>query len=90
MSFQATGAGYAQMLSVEEGAYSGAFTETDTCAGIATIAQTGTSGIVYIYTATAVAAGTCNAKFSDAAQQSQTIGVTVTTTAYTVQSRGKK
>jgi hypothetical protein len=82
-----TGAANAQGISVKETGYTGSFSETDTCSGIATVTTASASGPSASYTTTGVAVGSCSATFKDASHQSQTAAITVTTTNYTVQGR---
>jgi hypothetical protein len=68
---------------VTEAGYAGAFSETDSCAGIATVATASPT-----FTVTPVAAGTCSIKISDTAQHFVAVPVTVTTSGLVVQKKG--
>lgn len=80
-----TGSSSQQAIAVQEAGYTGTFSESDTCSGIATIASASTSGSIALYTATGVAAGSCNATFSDNTGQKQTIAISVTTVGFGIQ-----
>ena len=75
-----TGPTSATIVAVQEPGYSGAFTESDTCSGIATITPPSNSnGPSSTFTAEGVAAGTCSASFSDTLGQKASASVVVTT-----------
>ncbi|HEX8807150.1 MAG TPA: hypothetical protein VF741_09375 [Candidatus Aquilonibacter sp.] len=80
VSFTATG--QSQNVGVSETGYSGSFAETDTCSGIATIASASGG-----FSVTAGNAGTCFATIADANGNNAKLGVTVTTTSFSVSSR---
>ncbi len=82
-----TGAANAQTLLVQETGYNGNFTESDTCAGIATLAPSGGPGPSLSETVTGVAAGQCIATFSDSFSQTKHASISVTTGGFTIQSR---
>ena len=77
LSFTATGAGYAQPVTVTQASYSGVFTPSTTnCTGIATISPaSGTS-----FSVTPVAAGSCTFTITGCGGQSATLSIGVTTT----------
>ena len=66
----------------------GAFSESDTCAGIATITPSAASGPTATYTATYVAAGTCTVTISGAGG-SGSVAITSTSVSFTTQSKGR-
>ncbi len=75
-----TGPSSTTSISVQQTGYSGAFTESDTCSGIATISPPSSSnGPTATYTAVGVAAGTCSASFTDTLGQKASTSVVVTT-----------
>ena len=75
-----TGAGSATKIAVQESGYSGAFTESDTCSGIAAIAApSNLNGPSVTFTAEGIAAGTCSASFTDSNAQKASTSVVVTT-----------
>ncbi len=78
------GIGAAQSVDVQEIGYSGAFNESDTCAGVATVAPSLGGGPSATFTVTSSAAGTCSATFTDATSQHLAVAITVTTTGFTV------
>jgi hypothetical protein len=73
------GATFVKTITVSEDSYTGAFTETDTCSGIATLASSSPAGPSAAFVATGVASGTCVATFADAHGQktAATIAVSV-------------
>lgn len=84
LSLVGTGASLAQSFDVTESGYAGAITQTNTCAGIATLAPASGSGPSLHVTATGVAAGTCAVTYSDTNGQTVTVNVSVTTGSVTV------
>jgi hypothetical protein len=80
----------AQTLLVQETGYSGNFTESDTCAGIATLVPGNGAGPSLSETVTGLGAGQCSATFSDSFAQVQHASITVTTGGFTIQSRGRR
>jgi hypothetical protein len=78
ISINGAGATYAQTLTVSETAYTGDFSETDTCAGIATISPAGGVGPSLQETLTGVASGSCAVTFLDGHGQKTTANVVVT------------
>jgi hypothetical protein len=87
LSINGTGASYAQNIYVQETGYTGAFSESDTCATIATVTPSNGAGPATTFTVTPSAAGTCAAKFADTNGNQTSVAVTVTTTGFTVQTR---
>jgi hypothetical protein len=79
-----TAAGQAQSVGVSESGYSGTFAESDTCSGMATIASASGG-----FAVTAAAAGTCYATISDTSGNTTKLGVTVTTTGFTISSHSR-
>jgi hypothetical protein len=79
-----TGAGNAQTITVHETAYNGPFTESDTCAGKATISSANANGPDATYTVTGVSAVTCTATFTDAFNQHIATQVIVTTSGWVI------
>lgn len=90
LSIVGVGAGDALTINVVEGAYSNPFTESDTCAGIATVSTTSAVGPSATYTVTGVAVGSCSATFTDTKNQSLNVPLTVTASQYVVQGVQKK
>ena len=74
----------AQTLAVSETGYAGAVSETDTCAGKATITGGG-NGPQATYSVKPVAVGTCSATFGDSFGQTLVVPITVTTLAFPIQ-----
>jgi hypothetical protein len=87
LSINGTGASYAQNTYVQETGYTGAFTESDKCATIATVTPSSGTGPAAMFTVTPSAAGTCAAKFADTNGNQVSVAITVTTTGFTVQTR---
>ncbi len=85
ISLIGAGATYAQSFQVAEDGYTGAITESDTCAGIATPAPINGNGPTLNVTVTGVAAGTCAITYFDSYGQSVGVNVTVTTASIGVQ-----
>jgi outer membrane biosynthesis protein TonB len=83
LAFTALGASNAQNVSVSESGYGGTFSETDSCAGIATIAAASPT-----FTVTPIAVGTCSITIFDISQRMVTVPVTVTTSGLVVQKKG--
>jgi hypothetical protein len=79
-----TALGQTQSINVSESGYSGAFTQTNTCGAVANVTSASNA-----LTVTANAPGTCYATVADSLGHSTVIGVAVTTTSFTVQSRGR-
>jgi hypothetical protein len=90
LAVDGTGAANAQTLLVQETGYSGTFSETDTCAGIAVLAPGNGAGPSTSETVTGVGAGQCSATFSDSFAQVQHASITVTTGGFTIQRRGRR
>ncbi len=85
VSIVGLGAATAQSVTVSEGGYTGTFTESDTCGGIATIASSNPAGPSASFTVTGSAVGTCSATFGDTFAQHATLAITVTTVGVIVQ-----
>jgi hypothetical protein len=83
LAFVAAGSANAQTFAASETGYSGAFTESDTCPSIATIAQTSAT-----FTVTPVAAGSCIVTVADSHQQKSTVTISVTTSGAVIQAKG--
>jgi len=83
------GAADAQPLTISESAYTGTITESDTCAGIATVLPAGGVGPSLSETVTGVAAGKCVATFKDASGQTATASIVVTTGGVVIQSHAR-
>ncbi len=81
-----TGAASAASILVQETGYSGAFTESDTCSGIATVTPSAGTGPSFTFTAEGVVAGTCTASFTDASAQRVSTTIVVTTNGIIIQS----
>jgi hypothetical protein len=62
--FSATGSKYAKTTNVTQSNYDGAFTESDTCAKIASVAQTSNAGGKAAYRVTPLGSGKCVAQFA--------------------------
>jgi hypothetical protein len=80
LAFSASGANAAQTVSVSETGYAGAFTETDTCSGIASVSPADGSGPSATYTVTPLAAGTCTITIHDTNGQKSAVAVGITIT----------
>jgi hypothetical protein len=87
LNFYATGAAAATTLTVTQPAYSGAFGESDTCAGIETIAQQTNANGSATYLVTPVGPGTCKIVLSGGSAQSFTLDTAVTITTIGVYAR---
>jgi hypothetical protein len=72
-----TGNSNAANVLVQETGYGGAFTESDTCTGVATITSNSAAGPASTFSVTGIAAGACTATFSDTFGQRVTIPVGV-------------
>jgi hypothetical protein len=75
------GAAFAQNVHVHEGGYAGAFTESDTCSGVASVTlASGSSGNGpdSDYAVTGTAGGQCDVTFKDSHNQSASTHVVVT------------
>jgi hypothetical protein len=84
LSFDATGASYAQTFAVTQTG-TGAFKENDTCASIATVTSASWSAPSATGTVTPLAAGTCTVTITDSYNQIKTVGITVTTSGIIIQ-----
>jgi len=85
LSFNATGAANKLTSTVTETGYNGTLTESDTCAGIATVAASGATGPSVTYTITPTASGTCGVSVKDASNVSAGIAVVVSTSGVIIQ-----
>lgn len=85
LQFLATGASYAQTLSVSQVNYAGTYGENDSCSGIVTIAHTSNGGGTASYTVTPVTAGSCQITLTGGNNLHAIVGVSVTTTGITGQ-----
>lgn len=85
LTFLATGASYAQTLSVSQVNYAGAYGESDTCSGIVAVAQTSNGGGTASYAVTPVSAGSCQITLTGGNNLHAIVGVSVTTTGITGQ-----
>lgn len=81
-----TGAASAASILVQETGYTGAFTESDTCSGIASVTPSAGTGPSFTFTAEGVVAGTCTASFTDASAQRVSTTIVVTTNGIIIQS----
>lgn len=80
VSLLGLGASNAQTVTASETGYTGAFSSTGTaCAGIATVAVSGST-----LTVTGVAAGSCAATITDSFNQTKSLSITVTTSGLSV------
>ncbi|HXM06701.1 MAG TPA: hypothetical protein VN936_04520, partial [Candidatus Acidoferrum sp.] len=68
-------------FSASETGYTGAFTESDTCSGIASVA----AGAAGSYTITPSGAGTCSVTITDSYAQKAAVAVSVTVTGGVIQ-----
>ena len=77
LSFGALGKAYAKVVKVTQSFYTGAFTESDDCSGIATFAMlSGGKGFAYL-TVTPVGAGSCSATVTGGSSESAKLPVSV-------------
>jgi hypothetical protein len=79
-----------QAISASETGYSGTFTESYTCASIATLTPASASGPAASFMVTPVAAGSCTVTIGDAQHATATVSVTVTTSAFNVSAIGRE
>jgi hypothetical protein len=84
LSFDATGSTYASTFAITQTG-TGAFKETDTCSGIATVAAPSLKAPSSTVTVTPSAAGTCTITITDAYAQIKTVAVSVTTSGIIIQ-----
>ena len=75
-----TAAGQQAAFLAQESQYTGNFTLTNTCGGIATVSPSSGTGPAAAFTITALAAGNCVVTVHDAAANTASVLVTVTTT----------
>ena len=80
MNVNALGSAGASTVTIAEAGYIGAFTESDTCAGISTLTTASAIGPSSTFIISGVATGTCAATFADANRQTVVVAVVVTTT----------
>jgi hypothetical protein len=78
LQFSATGAGNSQSVGVTQSGYSGSFTQSNSCAGIATIATRSNAAGKAEFLVTAVGEGSCAASFAGGNAQSGTLPIAVT------------
>lgn len=83
------GASNAATILAQETGDTGAFSQTNTCSTIATIAPASSNGPSVTFTVTGIAAGTCSATFADTHNQTAAVTITVTATGFTIQSHAK-
>jgi hypothetical protein len=81
LTFIGTGAALATTFTASESGYTGAFKESDTCSGIATVA----AGAAGAYTITPSGAGSCSVTIADSYAQKAVVAVSVTVTGGVVQ-----
>jgi hypothetical protein len=79
MALAFTASGQSQTIAVSETGFGGTFSQTNSCAGIASIAAASGG-----FAVTAQAAGTCFGTISDGQGNTAHIGITVTTTGFTL------
>ncbi len=72
-----TSVGASTGVAVSQSGYSGVFTESDTCAGIATLSSSSNNGGNATFTTTSVAPGGCNATFAGGGGKSGALTITV-------------
>ncbi len=81
LAFIGTGAALALPFIASETGYTGVYTESDTCSGIATV----TAGAAGHYTITPSGAGTCSVTIADTFAQKASVAVSVTVTGGVIQ-----
>jgi hypothetical protein len=84
LSFDATGAPYATTFAITQTG-SGAFKQTNTCSGIATVTSGSLKAPSAVVTVTPTAAGTCTITVTDAYGHSKPVAVSVTTSGIIIQ-----
>ncbi len=89
VSLVGLGSTYALQFVAGETGYTGVFTESDTCSGIATVTTPSAKGPSATYTVTGVAAGTCTATIKDSFGQSVAEAMSVTTGTIIIQRRNR-
>ena len=72
-------------FTASESGYSGAFTATNTCSGIATVTPSSASGPSAAFTVTPTANGTCTVTINDASNNSTSVNVTISGVTFTIQ-----
>ncbi|GAC1388430.1 MAG: hypothetical protein NVSMB31_02360 [Vulcanimicrobiaceae bacterium] len=87
------GPSFSQGLQVQETAYTGPFSQTNTCnpagGAIATFSPATGTGPTMSVNVTGARAGTCSITYSDSSNQQTSVTVTVTTNGIVIQSHGK-
>jgi hypothetical protein len=81
------GASYAQGLNVAQPGYAGSFSQTNTCAGVASVAPIAVQSASPTFTITPIATGTCSITITGGSSQSVIVPVTVTTSGLVVSGR---
>ncbi len=77
LTFVTAGSGAAQNVAVTQSGFTGTFTESDTCNGIATVIEQSNAGGNASYTVTPVANGDCVATFTGGNKESSPLSVAV-------------
>jgi hypothetical protein len=77
LTFVSAGSGAAQNVAISQSGYTGTFAESNTCTGIATVAQESNAGGNASYTVTPVANGDCVATFTGGNKESAPLSVAV-------------
>jgi hypothetical protein len=77
LTFVHAGSGAARHVAVTQSGFTGAFTESDTCKGIATVSQQNNTGGTASYMITPIGNGDCVATFTGGDQQSAPLSVAV-------------
>ena len=78
LSFSSLGSGAVQSFAASEPGYSGAFSESDTCATTAKVATASALGPSSLFQVTPLAVGTCAINITDLYGQKRSIAVTIT------------
>ena len=89
LSIVGVGASSAATFAATETGYSGSFTESDTCSGLATVTSTTTSGPSVTYTVTPSSGGSCTVTIHDASGQHTPVSVSITGSSFTIEEHGK-
>ena len=84
ISFSFTASGQAAAFLAQESQYTGNFTISNTCTGVATITPSSGTGPAAAFNVTASAAGNCVVTVHDAAANTASVLITVTTTSGTI------
>jgi hypothetical protein len=77
MTFVSAGSGAAQTAAVSQTGFGGAFAESNTCSGIATIVEETNTGGNASYTVTPIANGTCDATFTGGNKETAPLPIAV-------------